>query len=250
VQYRAAVGLERIATSSQTDASRTAAAAGLAALEPVLAARPDLPHALALRGILLGTTDEGLASIKRARDLAPGREHYAVYHAQLLIDRGDFAEARKILGPLMSPAYPHEVREHVRAMLGFSVTAERARTAVPDRGSSAPQPSSAGQTGSVFYVFREMQPGEQRVTGIFEKIDCPRTGPLLQVRTPERAWIFSVQDMAAVEFISYTTTRGGAIGCGPRPPGERVYLTYRPAAKGTPGDGIAVAVEFLPVDAR
>lgn len=247
VQYRAAVGLERIATSSASAASRQAAAAALQALDRVLAAHPDLPHALALRGLLLGTTDAGLASIARARQLAPGTEHYAVHHAQLLIDRGAFADARRILGPLMSPAYPPEVREHVRRMLAASVTAERARTAAtPPAGTTAP----AGSSGTTVYYFRQPLPGEVRITGIFEKIDCPRTGPTLHVRTSERAWTFTVEDIKAVEFIVYNASGGGAIGCGPRPAGERVHLTYRPAPAAGAVDGIAVAVEFLPADVR
>ena len=131
VQYRAAVGLERIAPSGTGQADRTSAAAALRAVDAVLRVKPDLPHALALRGRLLGSTDEGLAEIARARQLAPGREFLAISHAQLLIDRGAFAQARSILGPLMSPHYPAAIREHVRSMLAASVAAERARAAVP-----------------------------------------------------------------------------------------------------------------------
>ena len=251
VKYRAAVALERIATGSDSDASRMAAGAALAALTDVLAARPDLPHALALRGILLGSTDEGIASIILARKLAPGNEHYAMYHAQLLIDRGAFADARKVLGPLMSPIYPPEVREHVRTMLGASAAAENARAAANSHPSSVS--GNSGQPaarGSVVYVFRQLQPGEQRIEATFARIDCPRTGPLLQLRTPEREWTFTVAGLDSVEFIAYTPRQGGAIGCGPRPANERVYLTYRPTATPAGADGVAVAVEFLPADAR
>jgi hypothetical protein len=249
VLYRAAVGLEQVATSSMSDAARQAAAAALQAVDRVLTAHPDLPHALALRGILLGTTDDGLASIVRARQLAPGSAHYAMHHAQLLIDRGAFADARRILGPLMSPAYPREVREHVRGMLAASVEAERARSAPSEEVPDTQAPSSRA-TGNTIYYFRQLLPGEERITGIFEKIDCPRTGPTLHVRTADRAWTFAVEDIKAVEFIVYKASAGGAIGCGPRPAGERVHLTYRPAHKAGAADGLAVAVEFLPADAR
>jgi hypothetical protein len=250
VKYRAAVALERIATASDTEASRTAAAAAIDALTSVLAARPELPHALAIRGLLLGSTDEGIASIARARELAPGNEHYATYHAQLLIHRGAVTEARKILGPLMSPIYPPEFREHVRALLTASVAAEKARTAA---GSLAVPAGGAGQRpdrGSIVYVFRQLQPGEQRIEGILERIDCPRTGQVLRVRAAGRQLTFTLAAIDDVEFIAYTSGQSGTVGCGPRPPNERVYVTYRAAAKPGDADGVAVAVEFLPADAR
>ena len=250
VKYRAAVALERIATAPDSDASRTAATAGLAAIADVLTVRPDLPHALALRGLLLGSTDEGIASIARARQLSPGNEHYAMYHAQLLIDRGAFAEARKMLGPLMSPVYPAEVREHVRTMLAASVAAENARTAVSRPAAAGPTPGHPGAGASIVYVFRALQPGEQRVEGIFERIDCPRTGPVLRVQSGDRRLTFTLAALDDIEFIAYTPRQGGSVGCGPRPANERVYVTYRAPAKAADADGVAVAVEFLPADAR
>lgn len=255
VRYRAAVGLERLATARDSQGSRTAAKAGLAAVTDVLREKPQLAHALAMKSILLGSTDDGLAAIAQARQLAPGREQYAMYHAQLLVDRGNFAEARKILGPLLSPVYPKDVRDHVRTLLAHSVAAEKARTGSAGRPSSetlAPNrdglaPPLSG--GGIQYVFRKLEPGEERIEGVLEQIACPRTGPVIHVRTADRAWTFSVADLDKVDFITYTPREGG-IGCGPRPANERVYLTYRPSQKPSEHDGIAVAVEFLPVTVR
>ena len=177
-----------------------------------------------------------------------------MYHAQLFVDRGSFAEARRILGPLLSPVYPRDVREHVRTLLAQSVAVEKARTGSAGRPvTETPTPNSdrlsPASGGGIQYVFRRLEPGEERIDGVLEQIACPRTGPVIHVRTVDRAWTFSVADLDKVEFITYSPREGG-IGCGPRPVNERIYLTYRPSQKPGEHDGIAVAVEFLPVNRR
>ena len=86
-----------------------------------------------------------------------------------------------------------------------------------------------GAPTNTVYVFRQLQAGEQRIQGAFERIDCPRTGPALFVRADGRLWRFTASALDAVAFIVYVPGARGAIGCGPRPAQERVYLTYRPA---------------------
>ncbi|HJR60624.1 MAG TPA: hypothetical protein VJ813_14535 [Vicinamibacterales bacterium] len=249
VQYRAAVGLERLATASQTESARTAGRAADAALQNVLRRRPDLPHAVALRAMVLGPGDEGLALIERARALAPGRAHYAIWQAQFHSMRGEFASARALLGPLMSTAVPSETREYARNVMSQAVTAEQARTRSAARtGGATDSPGDPPRfaTGFVVPLFRELRAGEQRLEAAFERIECPRDGLILHVRIGGRLARYSAATFEAVEFLSYRDDLTGPVRCGPRVPPDRIYLTWRPATGQAGSDGIAVAVEFLP----
>lgn len=257
VQYRAAVGLERI-VRSRTSAPATATEAALAALDRVHASRPELPHPYALRAMMLGSAEEALEAIRRARELAPGREQYALSEAQLWMRRGEFAEARKVLAPLLSPAYPPEIREPARTMMGRTVTMERSRTSAAAREDAgrqegarqeAPTTEAGGERAAhppsrVTHVFRELEPGEQRVEGILERIECRGTAPELHVRADDRTLRFKAPKLDTVEFITYRDELTGSVGCGPRTPPDRVYVTFTPVAG---SDGLVVAVEFLPV---
>src|SRR4029078_4830400 len=98
----------------------------------VLRERRDLPHALALDAEIGGVTrtdlPKALAAIHRARTLAPGRETYAFTEANIQTQLGDYAAARKLLGPLMSPAATPEVREHARRVMTYVVEREQNAT--------------------------------------------------------------------------------------------------------------------------
>jgi hypothetical protein len=244
VQYRAAVGLERIATASQSERNRAAGKAGDAALQRVLQLKPDLPHAVALRGLIAGPSDEGVALLKRARQLAPGRTHYAIWEAQYHSARGEFAEARQILAPMLSPRFPKETREYARSVMAEAADAQVARARAAGAQNPLGRPPAA--SGLVVPIFRELQPGEQRIDATLDRIECPRDGVVLHVRIGSRAAKYSAESIDAVEFLTYRADQTGVIQCGARTPPDKVYITWRAATGPAALDGIAVAVEFLP----
>ena len=247
VQYRAAVGLERIAATAIGDASKTAARAGEAALANVLRAKPDLPHAVALRGLLAGPSDAGVEWLTRARALAPGRDHYTVWLAQFHSTRGEFGQARALLEPLLSPMVPSEIREYARAELARAATLEEGRRRADQQAAALAATAAAAvrsyPPGLAVPVYRELRPGEQRIEATLERVECPRDGVILHVRSGERALRFTSPDFKGVELLSYRLVAPSPVRCGPRPPNDVIYLTWTPA----PGalDGIVVAVEFL-----
>lgn len=250
VQYRAAVALERIATGTPGETSREAGRVADAALQRVLQRKPELPHALALRGLIEGASDRGLALVTRARELAPGRPHYAIWQAQFHSIRGEFAQARQILAPMLSPRFPDATREYARTVLAEAVTLQQAREKAgartarsSDAGTALPQPG--GASGAAVPLYRSIGPGEQRIEAIFERIECPRRGVILHVRIGDRSARFAAASIEAIEFLTFRADRTAPVGCGRRAPGERIYLTFR-ATGNTGVDGTAVAVEFLP----
>lgn len=250
VQYRAAVGLERLATASPDEAGRTSGAAADAALVRVLERRPDLPHAVALRGLIKGPSDDGVALLERARKLAPGRPHYTIWLAEFYSVRGEFVQARGLLAPLMSPWFPPETRDYARTVMGTAVTAEQARartTQARASGHADPaRPSLVEKPGYVVPLFREIQLGEHRLEAIFERVECPRDGVILHVKIAGRAARFTATLLGAIDFLSYREDLSGPVQCGVRTPPDKIYLTFRPALNQDALEGIVVAVEFLP----
>jgi hypothetical protein len=250
VQYYVASGLARRAGGSgKLDPPLMAVAT--AAIERVLAARPQLAHALSLKARLVRGAD-GVAAISQARRLAPGREDYLFLEAQLRADLRDFPGARTALAPLLGPNYPPHIRESARSLMGQIVRmeefyAKRPAGAAPPRSSTDP-PSDVPAGGTVQWVFRDVRPGEERVEGRLERIECARSGAItLFVRVANNVQRFAAPAFSDVDFIVYSEQGGGSIGCGDRTPPDPVYVTWRPLEK--PPAGIAgrpVAVEFLP----
>ena len=94
-------------------------------------------------------------------------------------------------------------------------------------------------------IFRELQPGEQRVEGTLERIECVTgKGVTFHLKTTAGDVTASAPQFNAVAFISYRKDLVGSIQCGPLAKPAPVYLTWRPGADGAK---VAVAVEFLPL---
>ena len=165
-------------TQARLDTARTYFAAARAA-------GPEIPNAVArmadleLRSVA-GPTLDTRASIERA-----GRWRLAVtitrlLHAQVLARLSDYPAARSVLGPLMSNRYPPNVRNVARdLMAGWSnrepppgerteVSPARPRRPQPPRAASSPSLTTPATTP----VFRILEPGEQRLEGILERIEC------------------------------------------------------------------------------
>ncbi len=265
-QYYVAAGLGNMIQLDRQDAALATAGVAAQAIRDVLAARPDLPHVLALQGLIAMATqkdvDAAALAVKRARTLAPGREDYAFLEATLHMMRRDYRSARDILAPMMSGRYPERVRDRARLLMGQAVTFEQrerdyaaqqdaaARAAAPEnRSPASTPPAPAMDDPTVRPIFRTVEAGEQRTEGMLERITCGAKGALLEVRSDGALVKFAVPRLDQVDFISYRRSLTGAVACGARPPADHVYVTWRddessPAGQGTKGR--AVAVEFLP----
>jgi hypothetical protein len=228
-------------------------------LEGVRRTHPDLPNALAQLAaieILAGTsppTKGAQDAIARARALSPGRIDFALTQAEMFANARDFASARAVIGPLMTPLYPEDVRNSARRLMGGlvdferSLSASRSRAPAPNEPSrsiavpdaDAGKPVDAGGQGRFVPDFRAVQSGEQRIEGMLERIDCPPDGPVrFVVRAASGVTTLPVSRMADVDFISYRADLTGGVQCGPFQEPMRVYVTVREKA--------VVAVEFLP----
>lgn len=218
--------------------------------------RGDLPNALARLASLEARAPEPpsletRAGIERARSLAPGRHDYVFVHAQVLVRRSEFSAARQILGPLLTPAYPENIRNSARRLMQEIVRIESARRTTPAPSSSAPAAGSAATTSEpgsrgLQPVFRRLEAGEQRLEGMLEQIECRGASAVLHVRAVDGLVRLTAPRMSEVDFITYRDDVSGAIACGPLATPLRVYVAWKPGS--TSDARVAVAIEFLPKD--
>lgn len=261
--YRAGAAIADIAEERRETPKAEQLAAARRLFASAKNAGRDIPNATArLVTIELGRAEPPPASlrmaIERARLMAPGRPDYVFLHARVLAALGEFPSARSALAPLLAPAYPPELREAARSLMGYIVqreqfVADRARTAPADRktASDAPArsdgPASAGgdapaSAGAFRPDFRRIGEGEQRLEGALERIECTKAGVTLHVRSSTGVVPVMSPDLNKVEFITYREDLAGSVTCGPVQGAPKVYVTWR-------ADGVSkrvVAVEFLP----
>jgi len=220
------------------------------------AGHPELPNAAArLAGmeLLAGgkPSAETRAAAERAHAQAPGRHDYTFLLAQVLAMQSEFEAARSMLGPMLTPAYPASVRDSVRRYLGLIASIENtnAQRRAPSGGGlglattvttipAEPEPVTRP-------VFRDLKPGEQRLEGTLERIECAAGGSaVFHVKSGAAIVTASAPKMAEVEFITYRDDLKGNVSCGPVTPPLAVYVTWRPGT--TEGNKVVIAVEFLP----
>jgi hypothetical protein len=110
-------------------------------------------------------------------------------------------------------------------------------------GSQEPRRVIPGDTPVVKTIFREMKPGEERVEGLLQRVECPPGRPVTFImKLKDRVAKYQARRLDAVEYIAHTPDFKGPMSCGGRMPGDPVYLTWK--AAGTAPS--VVAVEFLP----
>ena len=262
-QYYVAAGLGAMIQADREGTALATADLATRSMEAVLAVRPELPHVLALQGLVAMATqknvDAAALAVKRARTLAPGREDYAFLEATLHMIRRDYPNAREVLAPMMSGRYPEPIRDRARTLMGQAVTLEQGEREYAARrtaaAAGAPMPGGAPPPAAPVVAddptmrpyFRAIGSGEQRTEGTLESIACTPQGAMLEVRSEGALLKFSIARLDQVDFISYRRSLTGAVRCGARTFPDHVYVTWR-EAEGSPAGvkGRAVAVEFLP----
>ena len=98
---------------------------------------------------------------------------------------------------------------------------------------------------------RPLAAGEQRVQGIFLKLDCDKGVAYFSIQAADRVYRIRSTGPHQVQLTAYIPNPAN-MSCGPRKTPENVVLTFRPAGdpKDTKAkiDGDAIAVELVPKD--
>ncbi|MGH9237008.1 MAG: peptidase MA family metallohydrolase [Vicinamibacterales bacterium] len=181
----------------------------------------------------------------------PADHEAALMLAEALLRLDDPDGARALLGPVLAGGT--DVRkEQARALLGeLAEVRERlgnppaAPPADAQRGSSArtpdPQPPPVAKNQGLILQLRNVQPGEQRIQGTIQGIECTRSGVVVVIGTPQGATRASAPSLASIMFVTFRSQTGGAISCGAQVPAPALLTTRREGTR-----TIAVALELLP----
>lgn len=276
--YFTAAALTELAGARSEPPQDAYRAASRRHMEVVGKGRGEIPNALA-RGAELDVLAAGppgtetMDRIVRARVLAPGRYDYALLHARAMARLGQYAAAATTVRPLTTSAYPPAVRDGAGRMLALLEAAARSHAAALVPGAAAADPPAAPSTGNPGTPagppsggppsagppsggppsggpsrpgpeFRVVQPGEQRVDGVLERVDCQLPALVFHVRTEQGPVAVHAPDVKEVELRSYRGDVTGKMSCGVLKDPLPAYITWRPAPD-EPDRRIAVAVEIL-----
>lgn len=264
VAYAAGTAIAELVEAQGASPGRTHLEAARRFFDIAHRGRPELANALARLAALDvqgvgGPSDETVGAIERARSLAPGRHDYVFLHARILAQRSEFAAARALLGPFLTPAFAPEVREPARRLMGYIVQMESAVSAAASRRgrpAAAAQPSTAASPNrtssaqpplpAAFQpIYRQLEPGEHRLEGELERIECLRGGAaIFHLRTKDGPVRAAAPQMMKVDFITYREDVTGQISCGELAAPLPVYVSWRPADADVETK-IVVAIEFV-----
>jgi len=223
-----------------------------AELEQAIKLAPDFPNSYYLLAFINLVTrenlDESIQLLRRAIAIAPDRAEFSFVLAQVFVRKSDFAQARRILEPLMqSNPDPHLRAQARRVMDSISIIEEwQAQTRLIENQRSTERASAA--TNMPMRV--RPAAGEQQQRGALSIIECPEgNSAVLVVETADGTLRFYVSNLTRLKFITYTTEIRREITCGALKTPLDAIITYRPAKEARRGfEGEAVAVEFLPKD--
>jgi hypothetical protein len=169
-----------------------------------------------------------------------------------------YPEAATLLRSLAASTTRPEVRESATNVLRQIQDLQRLRASSDARRPAAgrpPAPAFDTSPGSTLpdrseprFVpsWRPVGPGEERVEGELERIECDAAKSVaLVLKVPEGTARFGAAALDQIEFITYRDDLRGSIGCGPLLGGPmKVYVTH--ATDADRKTSRVVAVEFLP----
>jgi hypothetical protein len=181
----------------------------------------------------------------------PADHEVALILAEALLRLDDPNGAQALLGPVLAGGTDLR-KERARALLGqLAEVRERIgnrplpstadATTTGTSASTSDQALAAAKNQGLILNLRDVRPGEQRVRGTIQFIECSRNGVVVVINTPQGAMRASATSLSAITFVTFRTQTGGAISCGAQVVAP-VLLTMRPEGART----IAVALELLP----
>lgn len=181
----------------------------------------------------------------------PADHEAALMLAEALLRLEDPDGARALLGPVLAGGTDPR-KEQARALLGeLAEVRERLGNPPPappadaQSGSSArtpdPQPPPVAKNQGLILQLRNVQPGEQRIQGTIQGIECTRSGVVVVIATPQGATRASAPSLASIMFVTFRSQTGGAISCGAQVPAPALLTTRQEGTR-----TIAVALELLP----
>jgi len=198
--------------------------------------------------------DEAEATLKKAINIAPGRDDLQLLLAQTYLRANRTQDARSLLSIIERNATNLDVRRRATALL--DQTEQRTtfteitqgiekdpNDATRERAPSPAAPSASRKVQeTVLEALTPVGPAVEgeKLSGLLINMDCTN-GLTLRIRTDRTTTELHSSEPQKIQFLSYTTAVSNNIRCGDRNPPAPVTVTYRPVAGGV---GEPLVVEF------
>ena len=218
-------------------------------LRKTIALAPEFADAyrlLALVGLVTNEhLDEAVTLLKRAMQLAPGREELSSILGQIYLRQEKYDAARQQLEPLAQNAVEPQLRAQAQTMLDAVNRMAEMRARYPAQQEGVNPPVVEPATLPPPAPPRPRFEGE-RAEGVLTRVDCTAQGLTLTVKGAKQIYTLHTTTPERVEFVTYSQEMGRSFTCGALNPAPRVIVTYRLAANARTGlTGEPIGVEFV-----
>lgn len=229
--------------------------------------------------------DEALKIVNKGLAIQPGNPDYLLLTAKIMMRQEKFDQARAIAEKVSKATDKQEVRAEADDLLKSISQIAEAKAAYEKRIAEARAAVTSSNGISVQVVDQKpliflkrkdlsdaevaqiekdrenqnlnrllevIKPGEQRVVGRIEKIECARGIVRFRIKTENAALTLSATDFQSLHMSIFKEgTQNFEIGCRADLSSELIVATYRPPQKAVPGvNGELVSLAFMPADFR
>ncbi len=212
--------------------------------------------------------DESVKMMQQALKYQPGSQRFAVRLAELLFRLNKLEEANAWAEKLARTADSNDIKSRSESLLTRieqkkdydKMVAERIkRDGVPPRN---PNVTSTGETvayedpdanlRSINRSMRKVSPGEERIIGSVQKIDCRAVPILYTIKAGSETFTLKTQDFQSLTLNDFASDlKDGQVGCDSNLSTYNAVITFMPKASTKPVvKGELVAIEFVPKDFR
>ncbi len=239
-----------------------------AELRKAIQLNPGFPESYSLLAFVNMVTgeelDESVTLLNKALTLSPGRQDLSFHLAQIYMRQQKFDLARQTLEPLRT-AKDRQLQKQADMLLesikryqeysSASVANTPERPELRQREESADTATDVAPKSEADYLREALRPlgaGEQRIQGLFMKLDCDSKGvAYFEIQASDRAYRIRATALGRVQLTAYTQAPT-QVTCGARKNPENVVLSFRPTTDPKDArakiDGDAIALELVPKD--
>jgi tetratricopeptide (TPR) repeat protein len=212
----------------------------------------DAHELLALVELGAGNLERAEALLRRASTLAPARAgRHALTLAQVSAQRGDYAQARRLLDAVARDALDERVRARVVELLESVRRQEETDARRGRGGGEETEDETAAFEPPPVSAIRPKAEGQEQALGDLVVVECTADEVFLHLQVAGRTLRFHANNFERIPFVSYDPAmargKGRRLSCGERTAANHVLLTYRPTTGArVQSDGEVVAVDFVP----
>ena len=224
--------------------------------------------------------DDAVTQLQTALKYQPGNQRYAIRIAEILARQHKFDEAAQIAEKIGRTADDPEIKNRAQSLTAqiaqqkefterneterkryeAAMASTGGRPRLQKRIEGVKRPTDAEiarqqedeKLRTINDVLRTVGPGEQRVLGHIEKIDCKKAPVAYTIKTAAETFTVTSKDFDALALSSLDPPATNTeIGCDAKLAAFNALITYKAATGGKNGHrGELVAVEFVPTNFR